>query len=76
WQGSGYALLLSHGGNVVSSPVKDEAGKPWKGEKEGFTSKVVQRFDAVLGEDALVTWQPVVIGNSEKPWYLGVVAPV
>ncbi|MER2044672.1 methyl-accepting chemotaxis protein [Pantoea agglomerans] len=76
WQGSGYALLLSGAGNVVSSPVKDEAGKPWKGEKEGFTSKVVQRFDAVLGEDALVTWQPVVIGNSDKPWYLGVVAPV
>ncbi|MEN4747784.1 methyl-accepting chemotaxis protein [Pantoea agglomerans] len=76
WQGSGYALLLSNGGNVVSSPVKDEAGKPWKGEKEGFTSKVVQRFDAVLGEDALVTWQPVMIGNSDKPWYLGVVAPV
>ena len=76
WQGSGYALLLSGAGNVVSSPVKDEAGKPWKGEKEGFTSKVVQRFDAVLGEDALVTWQPVMIGNSDKPWYLGVVAPV
>lgn len=76
WQGSGYALLLSGTGNVVSSPVKDEAGKPWKGEKDGFTSKVVQHFDAVLGEDALVTWQPVVIGNSDKPWYLGVVAPV
>ena len=76
WQGSGYALLLSSNGNVVSSPVKDEAGKPWKGEKDGFTSNVVQHFDAVLGEDALVTWQPVVIGNSDKPWYLGVVAPV
>lgn len=76
WQGGGYALLLSNNGNVVSSPVKDEAGKPWKGEKDGFTTNVVQHFDAVLGEDALVTWQPVVIGNSDKPWYLGVVAPV
>ncbi|MDE8557764.1 methyl-accepting chemotaxis protein [Pantoea vagans] len=76
WQGSGYALLLSNGGKVVSSPVKEEAGKPWKGEKDGFTTKVVQHFDAVLGENALVTWQPVLIGNSDKPWYLGVVAPV
>lgn len=76
WQGSGYALLLSNGGKVVSSPVKDEAGKPWKGQTDHFTSGVVQHFDAVLGEDALMTWQPVVIGNSDKPWYLGVVAPV
>ncbi|MGK3142337.1 methyl-accepting chemotaxis protein [Pantoea sp. C2G6] len=76
WHGSGYALLLSNGGKVVSSPVKDEAGKPWKGQTDSFTSRVVQHFDAVLGEEALITWQPVVIGNSDKPWYLGVVAPV
>ena len=76
WQGSGYALLLSNGGKVVSSPVKEEAGKPWKGETDGFTSRVVQHFDAVLGEEALMTWQPVIIGDSDKPWYLGVVAPV
>lgn len=76
WQGSGYALLLSNGGKVVSSPVKEEAGKPWKGESDHFSSRVMQHFDAVLGEEALVTWQPVVIGDSDKPWYLGVVAPV
>ncbi|MDQ1210749.1 methyl-accepting chemotaxis protein [Pantoea anthophila] len=76
WQGTGYALLLSNSGNVVSSPVKEEAGKPWKGQTDNFTSKVMQHFDAVLGEEALITWQPVVIGNSDKPWYLGVVAPV
>jgi len=76
WQGSGYALLLSNGGKVVSSPVKDEAGKPWKGETDHFTSGVVQHFDSVLGEESLMTWQPVIIGDSDKPWYLGVVAPV
>ena len=76
WQGSGYALLLSNGGKVVSSPVKEQAGKPWKGETDHFSSQVVQHYDAVLGEEALVTWQPVVIGDSDKPWYLGVVAPV
>jgi len=76
WQGTGYALLLSNGGKVVSSPVKEEAGKAWKGQKDNFTAKVVEHFDPVLGENALMTWQPVVIGNSDKPWYLGVVAPV
>ncbi|ORM76323.1 chemotaxis protein [Pantoea deleyi] len=76
WQGTGYALLLSNGGKVVSSPVKEEAGKVWNGEKDNFTPNVVEHFDPVLGEKALMTWQPVVIGNSDKPWYLGVVAPV
>lgn len=76
WEGTGYALLLSNGGKVISSPNKDEAGKAWKGQSDGFTSAVVQHFDAVLGEEALNTWQPVIIGNSDKPWYIGVVAPV
>jgi len=76
WNGTGYALLLSNKGLVVSSPNKAEAGKAYKGETNGFTQSVVQHFDSVLGEDVLETWRPVVIGNSPLPWYLGVVAPV
>ena len=76
WEGSGYAMLLSSAGNVVSYPDKSQASKPWKGDTHHFSSAVVEQHDALLGEDALVTWQPVVIGNSDLKWYLGVVAPV
>ena len=76
WQGVGYALLLSHKGLVVSSPEKALAGKPYKGETHQFTTGIVEHFDSVLGEDALVTWRPVTVGNSDLPWYLGIVTPV
>ncbi|WP_147196409.1 methyl-accepting chemotaxis protein [Pantoea sp. CCBC3-3-1] len=76
WQGSGYALLLSNKGLVVSSPVKAEAGKPYKGITDSFTQGVVEHYDSVLGEDVLETWRPVKIGNSDLPWYLGIVTPV
>lgn len=76
WEGTGYALLLSNKGLVVSSPNKEEAGKAYQGETNGFTQEVVQHFDSVLGEEVLETWRPVTIGNSKLPWYLGVVAPV
>lgn len=76
WEGVGYALLLSHKGLVVSSPEKAMAGKPYQGNTDKFTTSVVQHFDNVLGEDALVTWRPVTIGNSDLPWYLGIVTPV
>lgn len=76
WEGTGYALLLSHKGLVVSSPDKTQSGKPYKGETDDFTQQVVQHFDATLGEDVLETWRPVKIGNSDMPWYLGVVTPV
>ncbi|WP_380181160.1 methyl-accepting chemotaxis protein [Kalamiella sp. sgz302252] len=76
WDGTGYALLLSNKGLVVSSPTKSEAGKAYKGETNGFTPGVVQHFDSVLGEEVLETWRPVTIGNSQQPWYLGIVAPV
>ena len=76
WQGVGYALLLSHKGLVVSSPEKALAGKPYKGETNQFTTSIVEHFDSVLGEDAMVTWRPVSVGNSDLPWYLGIVTPV
>ncbi|AXU95865.1 chemotaxis protein [Erwinia persicina] len=76
WEGSGYAMLISTGGKVVSSPVKEDAGKQYKGETDGFSSKMIQRFDPVLGEEVLQTWRPITIGNSQTSWYLSIVAPV
>ena len=75
WQGGGYAVLLSTAGKVISYPDKNLTSKPYPGDTHNFTSDVVEQADAVLGEDALVTWQPVKIGNSTDSWYLGVVAP-
>jgi len=76
WQGVGYAVLLSTAGKVISYPDKNLTSKPFPGDTHNFTSDVIEQADAVLGEDALVTWQPVKIGNSADSWYLGVVAPV
>ncbi|MCA1177972.1 MULTISPECIES: methyl-accepting chemotaxis protein [unclassified Pantoea] len=76
WDGTGYAMLLSSAGNVVSYPDKNQTSKPWKGDTHNYSTSVLEQHDAMLGEDALVTWQPVVIGNSDQKWYLGVVAPV
>lgn len=76
WQGGGYAVLLSTAGKVISYPDKNLTSKPYPGDTHNFTSDVVEQADAVLGEEALVTWQPVKIGNSTDSWYLGVVAPV
>ena len=76
WEGVGYAMLLSSAGNVVSYPDKNQTSKPWKGDTHQYSSSVFEQHDNILGEDALVTWQPIVIGNSDQKWYLGVVAPV
>ena len=76
WEGGGYAVLLSTAGKVISYPDKNLTSKPYPGKTEGFTSKVVEQDDPILGEKALITWQPVSIGNSTDNWYLGGVAPV
>lgn len=76
WEGSGYAMLLSSGGRVVSYPDQTQTAKPWQGETHGFSRAVTEQHDAILGEAALITWQPVTIGSSDQHWYLGVVAPV
>ncbi|EKM5064189.1 methyl-accepting chemotaxis protein [Cronobacter turicensis] len=76
WEGGGYAMLLSTAGKIVSYPDKKLTSKPFPGDTSGFTSHVVEQDDAILGEKALVTWQPVTIGNSTDNWYLGIVAPV
>ncbi|ELY3802612.1 methyl-accepting chemotaxis protein [Cronobacter sakazakii] len=76
WEGGGYAMLLSTAGKIVSYPDKKLTSKPFPGDTAGFTSNVVEQDDPILGEKALVTWQPVTIGNSTNKWYLGIVAPV
>lgn len=74
WEGGGYAMLLSTAGKIVSYPDKKLTSKPFPGDTAGFTSNVVEQDDPILGEKALVTWQPVTIGNSTDKWYLGIVA--
>ncbi|EOW6700710.1 methyl-accepting chemotaxis protein [Cronobacter malonaticus] len=76
WEGDGYAMLLSTAGKIVSYPDKKLTSKPFPGDTAGYTSNVVEQDDPILGEKALVTWQPVTIGNSTDKWYLGIVAPV
>ncbi|ELY4432507.1 methyl-accepting chemotaxis protein [Cronobacter sakazakii] len=76
WEGGGYAMLLSTAGKIVSYPDKKLTSKPFPGDTAGFTSNVVEQDDPILGEKALVTWQPVTIGNNTDKWYLGIVAPV
>lgn len=76
WEGGGYAILLSSAGKVISYPDKSLTSKAYPGETGGFSSAVTQQPDAILGEDALITWQPVAIGNSSEQWHLGIVAPV
>ena len=76
WQGGGYAVLISNAGKVISHPDKALTTKPYPGETNKFSSAVIEEDDAVLGEKGLITWQPIVIGNSTANWYLGVVAPV
>ncbi|EOV8960722.1 methyl-accepting chemotaxis protein [Cronobacter turicensis] len=76
WEGGGYAMLLSTAGKIVSYPDKKLTSKPFPGDTAGYTSNVVEQDDPILGEKALVTWQPVTIGNSTDKWYLGIAAPV
>ncbi|WP_343463702.1 methyl-accepting chemotaxis protein [Pantoea sp.] len=76
WEGAGYAMLLSSAGKVVSYPDKNLTSKAWQGDTHSYSSTVYEQHDALLGENALVTWQPITIGNSSEKWYLGVVAPV
>lgn len=74
WNGTGYALLLSAGNNVVSSPDKHATGKPYAGKIAG--NDVIRVDDPLLKEEVFITWQDIVIGNSQTPWKLAIVTPV
>ena len=74
WNGTGYALLLSAGNNVVSSPDKRAVGKPYTGTVTG--DEVIRTNDPQLKEEAFITWQAITIGNSQTPWKLAIVTPV
>lgn len=53
WNGTGYALLLSAGNNVVSSPDKGAAGKPYAGHIAGHD--VTRVNDPLLKEEVFIT---------------------
>ncbi|ENU4086115.1 methyl-accepting chemotaxis protein [Enterobacter asburiae] len=74
WNGTGYALLLSAGHNVVSSPDKRAAGKPYAGQIAGHD--VTRINDPLLKEDVFITWQDIAVGNSQTPWKLAIITPV
>jgi len=76
WHGAGYAVLLSSKGKIVAYPDKSLTSKAWSEPVGGLSSTMAERHDPILGEDALVTWQPITVGNSDEHWLLGVVAPV
>jgi len=74
WNGTGYALLLSAGNSVVSSPDKRAAGKPYAGQITGHD--VTRVDDPLLKEEAFITWQDIAVGNSQTPWKLAIITPV
>ncbi|BBJ63572.1 methyl-accepting chemotaxis protein [Enterobacter asburiae] len=74
WNGTGYALLLSAGNNVVSSPDQRAAGKPYAGQIAGHD--VTRINDPLLKEDVFITWQDIAVGNSQTPWKLAIITPV
>ena len=74
WNGTGYALLLSAGNNVVSSPDKGAAGKPYAGQIAGHD--VTRVNDPLLKEEVFITWQAIAVGNSQTPWKLAIITPV
>ncbi|HCR2013991.1 TPA: methyl-accepting chemotaxis protein [Enterobacter asburiae] len=74
WNGTGYALLLSAANNVVSSPDKRAAGKPYAGQIAGHD--VTRVNDPLLKEDVFITWQDIAVGNSQTPWKLAIITPV
>ncbi|HCD3308707.1 TPA: methyl-accepting chemotaxis protein [Enterobacter chengduensis] len=74
WNGTGYALLLSAGNSVVSSPDKRAAGRPYAGQITGH--EVTRVDDPLLKEEAFITWQDIAVGNSQTPWKLAIVTPV
>ena len=74
WNGTGYALLLSAGNSVVSSPDKRAAGKPYAGQITGH--EVTRVDDPLLKEEAFITWQDIAVGNSQTPWKLAIITPV
>ncbi|MCE0490865.1 methyl-accepting chemotaxis protein [Pantoea sp. Mb-10] len=76
FNGTGYAVLISSDGVVVASPDKENAGKKWNGDSSLKTSGLSEHYDPVLKENAIYAWYPVLVGDSDKPWYFGVVVPV
>lgn len=73
---TGYSVLISSDGTIVASSDKDNASKKWTGNNALKGPAVSEHYDPVLKENAIYAWYPVLIGNSDKPWYFGIIVPV
>jgi len=82
YEGTGYALLLSQSGHVISYPNKSLITHSLPDDApllknlqhgKGFTR---EQQDAVMGKSAIAVYMPVAIGNTGTPWMMGIVAPV
>ncbi|WAH61600.1 cache domain-containing protein (plasmid) [Pseudomonas silvicola] len=62
WHGLRHAAVSA--GNVVSYP--DKTRPVSRGGRHTQQHVSGRQHDALLGEDGMVTWQPIVIGNSDR----------
>lgn len=86
---AGYAFLVSNGGIYVSHPEKYVIGKTFAEinpdeDKEFDISKKIQNGEEIqfyashssTGDELYVKFVPIRIGNTGKPWALGVLVPM
>lgn len=85
----GYAFLISNGGTYVSHPEKNVIGKlfaeinPDEEIEYGISKKIEQGIEfhfyathSNTGDKIFVKFVPVQVGNTNKPWSLGVIVPM
>lgn len=50
WEGSGYAMLLSSGGRVVSYPDQTQTAKPWQEKRMGSAVPLLNSMTPYWGK--------------------------
>jgi signal transduction histidine kinase len=85
---TGYGILVTGTGSVVSHPLAERLGKPFgegelsKVERAGFLERLDSRknfsFDkraSATGEDSRFYFSPIQVDGIDTPWYFALVAP-
>ncbi len=85
---TGYGILLTNAGSIVSHPNKEQIGKSIEEViSSAERSKVVnaiksgnmlafETVDPKTGEDIYVSYAPVTVGRTVTPWSLAIVIPM